>query len=233
MQVCIRIIHHLQVAEQVLYLAAVKEALGAHHAVGDVALAHGHFQRAALRIGAEENGKGFPRQVLPGSELLDFVGNEFGFFLAAGHGQQPHRVFAYFVGAQCLFAAACIVADEDIGAVEHLFCATVVFLQFDDGGVGEEAFEVQDVGNLRTAPAVDGLVIIAHHADIVLRADKLAQQAHLQRVGVLELIHCDVGEALVPFLMDGGVTAQQPLGQDEQVIEVHSILRLELAHVGF
>ena len=123
--------------------------------------------------------------------------------------------------------------DEGIGAIQHLAGAAVVFLQLDDGRVREEALEIQDIGNLRTAPAVDGLVVIAHHAHIVLRPHQLAQQAHLQGVGVLELVHGDVGETLVPLLVNGGVAAQQSLGEDEQVIEVDRILGLQLAHVGF
>ena len=160
-------------------------------------------------------------------------GNEFGLFLRTGHGHEPHRVFAVLVGAQRFFAASGIVLDEGIGAIQHLAGAAVVFLQLDDGRVREEALEIQDIGNLRTAPAVDGLVVIAHHAHIVLRPHQLAQQAHLQGVGVLELVHGDVGETLVPLLVNGGVAAQQSLGEDEQVIEVDRILGLQLAHVGF
>ena len=73
----------------------------------------------------------------------------------------------------------------------------VVFLQPDDFRVGEKFLELEDVCHLRAAPAVDRLVIVADDADmIVRRADELLEQAHLQRVGVLELVHGDAGVAL-------------------------------------
>ncbi len=108
----------------------------------------------------------------------------------------------------------------------------VVFLQADDFRVGEEFFKLQDVGDFRAAPAVDGLVVIAYHADVVGRADELLEEAHLEGVRVLELIYGDSSIKFAEVLADIGVLAENLLGEEEEVVEIHGVLGAELVLVA-
>ena len=77
-QVRVRVVHHLQVADEVLHLLAVEEAACSDHAVGDVLLAHGGFELSALDVGAEEDGHVLPLEVFAAVELLHLVCDEGG-----------------------------------------------------------------------------------------------------------------------------------------------------------
>ena len=70
------------------------------------------------------------------------------------------------LGPQGLFHAALVVGDDLIGRVEDVGGGAVVLLELDDGGVGEVLLKVEDVADVRAAPAVDALVVVAHDAEV-------------------------------------------------------------------
>jgi hypothetical protein len=57
--------------------------------------------------------------------------------------------------------------QDGVGQGEHLLCRTVVVDQLDDPGAGEVADEACQVRVARPGERVDGLVVVADHADIV------------------------------------------------------------------
>jgi hypothetical protein len=67
---------------------------------------------------------------------------------------------------------------------------------------------------------------------MVRRPDELLEQLHLQRVGVLELVHRDAGEALAEMFAHIGVLAQDLLAEEQQVVEVHRVLRAQFVLIG-
>jgi len=71
------------------------------------------------------------------------------------------------------------------------------------------------------------LIIIADHADMVRRADELLEQAHLEGVGVLELIDGDAGVEFAEMVTDIGVLAQDLLGEEQEVVEIDRVLGAE------
>ncbi len=122
--------------------------------------------------------------------------------------------------------------DQAVGGVENGLGGAVVFLQPDDLGIREKFFKLEDVGDLRSAPAIDRLIVIADDADMVGRADKLLQQAHLQGVGVLELVHGDPCIKFTKMVADVGVLPQDLLGEKQQVVEIHGVLRAQFVLIG-
>ena len=56
--------------------------------------------------------------------------------------------------------------DDGVGGVEDVAGGAVVLLQLHDPAAGEVLVEVEDVAHVGAAPAVDGLVVVAHHADV-------------------------------------------------------------------
>ena len=109
----------------------------------------------------------------------------------------------------------------------------VIFLQPDDLGIWEKLFELKDVGDLRAAPAVDRLVVISDDADMEMRrADELLEELHLEGIGVLELVHRDAGIPEAKHIPDIRVLTEDFLGEQQQVVEIHGVLRAQLVLIG-
>ena len=69
--------------------------------------------------------------------------------------------------------------------------ASVIVLKPNDLRIGEKFLELEDILYFSTAPAVDTLIIVSHHTDMIRLTDQLLQQTHLQPIGILKLIHRD------------------------------------------
>ena len=124
------------------------------------------------------------------------------------------------------------MSDQTVGGVQDRVGRAVIVFEANDFRVGEETLELKDVGRFRSAPAIDRLIVIADHADMKRCAHELLQQAHLERVGVLELVDRHACEALAELLADIIVFAQDFLGEQEQIVEIDRILRAEFVLIG-
>ena len=91
-----------------------------------------------------------------------------------------------------------VEGDQPVGPGEDLARRAVVGLQADDLGLGPVAVEPQDVGHLGAAPAVDRLVVVAHHAQVAVAGGQGLDDAVLAAVGVLVLVDQQVVEARRP-----------------------------------
>jgi hypothetical protein len=114
------------------------------------------------------------------------------------------------------------VRDHRVGGGEDVPGRAVVLFQLEGlraGIVAQEALHVLDLG---AAPAVDGLVVVADHEHLAAVAGEQAHEGVLHAVGVLELVHEQLPEAL-PVMRQQGlvvaqhlVRAQQDLGEVDQ-----------------
>ena len=77
-----------------------------------------------------------------------------------------------------------------------------------------------DVG---AAPAIDRLVLVAHHADVAVLLGEQAHQFVLAAVGVLILVDHDVAQAAVLGFARGVVVLQQADGFQQQVVEIEGV----------
>src|SRR5207237_8417380 len=77
-------------------------------------------------------------------------------------------------GAQRLAETAFIVRDQMRGGGEDVTCRAVIAFEADDLGAGKIVLEAQDVVDLRAAPAIDRLVIVADTADVLERRGGLS-----------------------------------------------------------
>jgi hypothetical protein len=73
-------------------------------------------------------------------------------------------------------------------------------------------FEIQDVADVGPAPAVDRLILVAHHGDAAGAVGQEAHEAVLHVVGVLELVH----EHVIEKLGQGGAAGQSALHSVER-----------------
>ena len=67
---------------------------------------------------------------------------------------------------------------------------------------------------------VDRLVVVADHAELVAVAEPAFEQAGLERVHVLVLVHRERGEPCSDLLGGVGVLVEQPQREPEHVLEV-------------
>ena len=100
-------------------------------------------------------------------------------------------------------------------------------LQLDHFEVRKIFLKIQQVGNLRAAPAVNALVIIAHHAHIAMLSCQHSHQLKLCRVGVLIFIDHHVLVSGSAFLQCFGVFIKQLQRQHQQIIKIHRVGRLQ------
>jgi len=74
--------------------------------------------------------------------------------------------------------------------------------------------------DLRAAPAVDRLIVVSDHEQLIPVAGKQAHQGILQRIGVLELIDQNMSEALLVVGASGVIVAQKFEGAQQQLGEI-------------
>ena len=61
-----------------------------------------------------------------------------------------------------------VVRDHRARGFQDILGGAVILLQTDDRGVRKVLLEIENVVDVRAAPAVDRLVFVAHHADIIV-----------------------------------------------------------------
>ena len=210
---------------------AVVEAGAAHDAIRDASLDQGLFEHAAEGVHAVKDGD--VAVMIRRGEADDLPRQRFGlrFFVA----QIPDADFLPFfpVCAQVFLATVFVVPDQLIRGVEDHGGGTVVLLQQRYPGVGEIALEVHDRGVIRAAPAVDGLVGVAHDHQVVRTADEQPHHLILRAVDVLIFVDEHPLQALPLPLEQFGIAFQQGQRHRDQVVEIERALLPERLRVFF
>ena len=124
---------------------------------------------------------------------------------------------------QALLLALGVVGHDGVGGVENVAGRAVVLLELHHCSAGVVLLKVENVADVGAAPRVDGLVVVAHHHEVLVLAGQKARDLILGAVRVLILVDTDVAEALLVLLENVGVVAQEVIGIDKQVVEVHGI----------
>jgi hypothetical protein len=133
---------------------------------------------------------------------------------------QVDRLAVLAFGPQALAEAIGVVGDHRVGGLQDVGGGTVVLFEADRARAGEVAQEVLHVLDPRPAPAVDRLVVVADHEDSAALAREQAHERVLDRVGVLELVHQQMPEALAVVREQAGMVAQQLVRAQQQLGEV-------------
>ena len=101
----------------------------------------------------------------------------------------------------------------------------VVVFQPHDFGLGPILLEAQDVGHVGAAPAVNRLIVVAHHAQVAMPGGQRLDDAVLAAVGVLVLVDQQVGEAAGFGPANVGETLEQLFGAQQQIVEIDRLQR--------
>ena len=218
----------LEIGHHVLDFGALEERVARIDHIGDVAATELLLDCARLRIRAVKN-----REI----PVLGMVGTHPGYYfrnyahslVLLGIGLQqaylltglPHRI-------ALLGYTARVVGYQGVGRVHDCGRGAVVPLQAEDAAVRIVLAEVQYVLDLRAAEGVDGLAVVAYHADVPVDGRQLLENQVLGVVGVLVLVHHYVEEVLRDTLQRLLVVAQQVVHVQQYVVEVHDPRLLEL-----
>ena len=111
---------------------------------------------------------------MPALQLLDLFADRARFFLRVPGAGDLHLLARHIFGAQRLAEAAFVVCDEMRGGGQDVAGAAIISLEADDLRARKIVFEAQDVIDLRAAPAIDRLVVVADAADVFRRAGRCA-----------------------------------------------------------
>ena len=124
-------------------------------------------------------------------------------------GVEADRLALAAFGPQFLTETALVVGDQGVSGLEDASGGAVVLLEADGYGVLEVFAELVEILHPSAAPAVDRLVVVAHHHQTVAAFGQQAQPGVLHGVGVLELVHQDVPEAALVVIQQAWVIAPE------------------------
>ena len=193
------IINQAQIRDNILNFLALIKFSAAHHGVGHATFNEYFFKHAGLGIGTIQHGHVAQLCALLELQLLHALNNK-ARFIAFIHRLIIGNLRAHaIIGPQILRLAARVIFNHRIGSIQNHLCAAVVLLQLHQLGLGIILFKVQNIANIRPAPAVNALVRIAHHAQIAVLAGQKLCQKILHMVGILILVHHDVIKFILIF----------------------------------
>ncbi len=228
--IVVRVRDQLEIRHEVADLTPVVEANRADEPIGEPLAPQRLFQRATLRVRAIEDrevakrqprterltGRSTTRRSTAERDLLDDVVRLVAIIVRADDGRalarRPRR-------AQRLSATLGVRTDRDVREVEDLRRRPVVLFEPNDRGLREVALEVENVPNVRAAPAVDRLIVVTDDHDVrVLATDQLHEPV-LRAVRVLILVHEDEAEAILILRAHVHVLLEDAHRQDQEVVE--------------
>ena len=217
----------LQVSQQILDLAAFIKLDATHDGVRNIIGPHHIFQGSRLCIGAIENGHFPQRYTLPLAAPDLIVDTTPLVELVPGDGDDD--LFAAVVcGPELLGVTVRVLFDHCLGRLEDVAAGTVILLQFEYPATGIIPLKLQDVADIGATPAVDGLVVIPDHADVVITIGQLMDNLILHPVGVLVFVDQDVAKSLLVKLQPLRCNLEQLQRLDQQIIKIERVILFEL-----
>ena len=147
------------------------------------------------------------------------------------HLDRLYRVAFAELGEEPFRLALAVALDHCVGRAEDCVRRAVVLLESDRVRPGEVALEVEDVGDVRAAERVHGLIGVSDREDIAVLAAEELQEPVLGVVRVLVLVDEDVAERRLPPLTGFREPLEHVDGQHQQVVEVDRVGAEQLALV--
>ena len=231
------VMHQAQVSQRISDFLTVVEPQPAVNSIRNTLAHQGFFEHPGLGIGTIENGA-FAAQIALADPGRDGIGNIIGFILLVERGVQADRLTFHPVSPEFLAQTPLVVGNHRVGGFQNGLGGAVVLLQPHQPGIGEIPLVLLDILDLRAPPAVDGLVVIAHHRQRHPVAGQHLQPGVLNGVGVLELVHQYVLEALLVVAQQFRPVQPELVGSQQQFTKIHQaallaellVLAVDLQH---
>ena len=230
------IIQEPQVSEDVLDFLAVVELRAADHGIRNGVAHQFFFEDTGLGVGPDEDGHVAVGFVADFVAVVDGAGDVIG-FVVFGLGLVMDDLVARRVfRPKCLSRPAFVVVDDGVGGVQDGLGRAVILFELDRRCVGIVPGKVDDVADVGTAPGVDTLVGIADDADVAPLGSQDLSKGILGVVRILIFVDQDVLEPFLILFPDVVFFFQEADGQEQEVVEVKSVVFLELClieRIGF
>ena len=213
-----------QIGEGVADLRALEEARSADDAIGRSGDDEAFLERPHLPRRAHQDGAFViaPAILAPAG---DVVADQPRFLLAIPDAAHLHEIARVRIRPQRLAETAGIVGDHRARRSEDMRGRPIILLQPHNLRAGKILLEAQDVVDLRSAPAIDRLVVIPHAANIIVPLRQQPQPQILRHVGVLILVHQDVAEPVVVVGEHFLVLGEDADRVQQQVAEIDRVQR--------
>ena len=196
---------------------AMRDALdveGAQEGIGVAVAAHQHRDIARAEAGLDPLGHERGHAVGLGGHRVEVQ-------VAHRHAPGPLRAQALVDAREGPQPVRVVVGDETGRGVEDGLGGAMVLHQHHLASARVEVAEGEKVGGRGPAPAVDGLVVVAHHREVGGVSGHEPQQLELGLVGVLELVDEHVTVARAEPGQHRGAAPQEVEGPVDLVAEVH------------
>ena len=217
-----RIDDELQVGGGVLDVRLLKEPDAAGDGEGDLALGELELQFQRMKVRSIQHGDLAHAHAFV-VQFQHALRDEGG-LLRGVHARDQGRFHAGLArGRQFLGKLIAVGGDGGVGDLEDLGRAAVIGLDLEHPGPGITIRELQDVQEIRPAPGVDALRVVAHHHDVLVARGEQVDEVALQLVGVLIFVHEDELKAALVMFAHVGMVLQQLQPQRQQVVEVHAV----------
>ena len=168
------------VGEDVADLLAVEEALPADEHVRDALAAQLRLERPGLLLGAVQDGDVAVRRDAGTHAVAQVGDDEVRLLQLVLAGDDLGRRARAERRPQGLAVAARVVRDDAVRGLEDRVRGSVVRLEPDDDGAREVVLEAEDLLDVRAAPAVDALVVVAHDAQVAVSVGDAAHDLVLR-----------------------------------------------------
>ena len=128
------------------------------------------------------------------SDVPDYI---FCFFISRIELAELDHISIFVLCPESFFFSSMIVPDHGIGSIQDIAGRTVILFQFDHLGIIKYMFKIQDVLNVRTAEFINGLIIVANHAQVTVLGCQQMDQFELYCIRILILVYHDITETLL------------------------------------
>lgn len=157
------------------------------------------FDDTGLRVGSIEHRK--PAKIFPTRfQITDLLANPGRFFAFVARAIQPNQFSRPLLRPKRLILSVGIKRDDLVRRIQNVSRRAVVLLQLDNPCIRKILFKIENVANVRAAPAVNRLVVIADNTQISALRSQQTHKHILRIVRILILIDMDIADfALIGF----------------------------------
>ena len=120
-----------------------------------------------------------------------------------------------------------VVANNGIGRIQDIARRSIVFLELHRLAIRIIALEFQDVADVGAAPAVNGLVVVAHHHDVLVFRRQKLRYLVLRLIRILVFVHQQIAKTVLIGVQHIGVVFQEQVRVQKQIIEIEGVRRLQ------
>ena len=166
------------VGERVAHLGALVKAESAHHAIANAQPPQDFFERPRLRARAIENRHA--RIGVVAHDRRNLAADEFRFGHRVRRLEKAQPLARAERRLQSLAEAVGVVLHHRGGRIENRLRRAVVFFEANNLRAGKILGEALQVSGARSAPAVNRLILVSDHADVLARAGQQPHQLFLR-----------------------------------------------------